>query len=360
VKNVLVTGGAGFIGSNFVRASLESNPAVKVINLDALTYAGNKENLSDWEGSDRYKFFKGNINDASLIDNLFQDLSIDTVVNFAAETHVDRSIDSAFPFMETNAMGTLCLLECARRAWLGKRPATREKVHFHHISTDEVYGSLNAEDPPFSETTPYRPNSPYAASKAASDHLVRAYANTHGLPITISNCSNNYGAYQYPEKLIPLIILNAIEGRPLPIYGDGLQIRDWLHVEDHCRAIAAILDSGISGETYNVGGDVQITNLDLVKKICAILDEVHPNTTFGPYASLIQFVEDRPGHDRRYAMDNGKIKASVGWAPTFSFDEGIKITVSWYLENMNWVNAIRTKPDFQNWVSKNYGLRGQK
>lgn len=360
MKNLLITGGAGFIGSNFVRYILRADPNITLINLDALTYAGNKKSLADVESSNRYKFVEGSINDAPLVENLLQEFAIDTIVHFAAETHVDRSIDSAFPFMETNGMGTLCLLECARSSWLEKKSTPRENVRFHHISTDEVYGSLSPEDPPFTESTPYHPNSPYAASKAASDHLVRAYAHTYALPVTISNCSNNYGPYQYPEKLIPLIILNAVEGRPLPIYGDGLQKRDWLHVEDHCKAIALILDSGIPGETYNVGGNVQITNLDLVRKICAILDELQPNPSFGSHASLIQFVEDRLGHDRRYAMDSRKIKASLGWAPTFSLDEGLKSTVVWYLENMDWVNAIRTKPDFQNWLNKNYELRGQK
>jgi dTDP-glucose 4,6-dehydratase len=356
MKNLLVTGGAGFIGSNFVRNTMESHQNINVINLDALTYAGNKENLIDVEASDRYKFVEGSINDSKLVEKLIQDFSIDTIVHFAAETHVDRSIDSAFPFMETNAMGTLCLLECACRAWL-KGPKPRQDVRFHHVSTDEVYGSLGAQDPPFNENTLYRPNSPYAASKAASDHVVRAYAHTYGLPITISNCSNNYGPYQYPEKLIPLVILNALDGKPLPIYGDGLQIRDWLHVEDHCKAIEAILTSGAPGETYNVGGNVQISNLAVVEKICTILDDLHPSTSFGSYGSLIQFVQDRPGHDRRYAMDNKKITRSLGWTPSLSFAAGLKNTVAWYLENLDWVNAIRSKPDFKNWINRNYGSR---
>ncbi len=357
MKNILVTGGAGFIGSNFIRFILDTNPAVNVTNLDALTYAGNRENLSDCESSNRYSFVHGSINDASLVETILKDAHIDTIMHFAAESHVDRSINSAFPFMQTNAMGTLCLLESAYRVWLGKKSNSRAEFRFHHVSTDEVYGSLGPEDPPFTETTPYSPNSPYAASKAASDHLVRAYAHTYGLPVTISNCSNNYGPYQHPEKLIPLVLFSATNGRPLPIYGNGLQVRDWLHVQDHCKAIASILELGVPGETYNVGGDIQTTNLELVRKICAVLDEIKPAANSVSYTSLIEFVPDRPGHDRRYAMDIRKIKDSIGWAPSFSFAEGLRSTISWYLENVAWVERIRAKPDFQNWMEKNYGSR---
>ncbi len=344
MKNALVTGGAGFIGSNFVRHMLAARPDLKIVTLDALTYAGSLENLSGLLNPDNHVFVEGDIGNGELISPLLREHAIDTIVHFAAETHVDRSIHSPAIFMQTNAMGTLTLLEAAR---------AEGNVRFHHISTDEVYGSLGPKDPPFIEQTPYSPNSPYAASKAASDHLVRAYAQTYGLSITISNCSNNYGPYQYPEKLLPLTILNAIQGKPIPVYGDGLQVRDWLHVADHCEAIELILEKGKVGETYNIGGNVQPTNLQIVEQICAVLDKKKPAAK--PHKSLIEFVADRPGHDRRYAMDATKIRKELGWQPAHSLTDGLQETVNWYIDNMDWVEKIQKKENYQEWVAAHYG-----
>ncbi len=356
MRNVLVTGGAGFIGSNFVRYLLRADPNVRIVNLDALTYAGSLENLKELPDPDRHTFAQGNINDGDLVRRLMREHEIDTVVHFAAESHVDRSILGPAPFVQTNVMGTFTLLEAARTVWLEEGRADGP-VRFHHVSTDEVYGTLAPDDPPFSETTPYAPRSPYSASKAASDHLVRAYHHTYGLPITITNCSNNYGPYQFPEKLIPLMILNALDGRPLPVYGDGQQIRDWLYVEDHCEAIHRVLTDGRVGETYNIGGDNQPTNLSIVKRICAILDELRPDSPYRPHEQLITFVKDRPGHDRRYAMDIRKIRTELGWQPRQSLESGLVATVRWYLEHPEWVKAIRKQQDYHRWLEQNYAQR---
>lgn len=358
MQNVLVTGGAGFIGSNFIRYLLKTAKDVHVVNLDALTYAGSPENLKDLPDSGRHTFIHGNVCDRDLVNGLFSDYRIDTVVHFAAESHVDRSIMDPEPFIQTNVVGTYILLEAARRSWLVDKALSLEQARFHHISTDEVFGSLSPDEPAFTERTNYAPNSPYAASKAASDHLVRAYNHTFRLPVTISNCSNNYGPYQFPEKLIPLMILNAFEGIPLPVYGDGKQIRDWLYVEDHCEAICKILDVGVPGETYNIGGNNQPTNLGIVHTICEIMDEVAPDSPYVPHTSLIQHVTDRPGHDRRYAMDISKISNEMGWHPRHSLTDGLVKTVEWYLNNQQWTEAMRQQKDYQGWLEKNYTRRG--
>ena len=358
MRNVLVTGGAGFIGSNFVRYLLDAEPEVFIVNLDALTYAGSRENLRDLPDPSRHSFIEGDICDRPLVLDLLGRHQIDTVVHFAAETHVDRSILGPEQFIQTNVHGTFSLLESVRQYWVGEKSFSSEDVRFHHISTDEVFGSLRPGEPPFSEITPYAPNSPYAASKAASDHLVRAYQHTYGLPVTITNCSNNYGPYQFPEKLIPLMVMNSLDGQPLPIYGDGGQIRDWLYVEDHCEAILAVLRRGRSGETYNIGGDNQPTNLTVVRTLCEVLDELLPQSKHLPHASLIKFVTDRPGHDRRYAMDTTKIKAQLGWRPSQSLESGLMKTVKWYLDHPAWVEAIRRHTDYQNWLARNYEKRG--
>ena len=329
MKNVLVTGGAGFIGSNFVRFLLNAEQDVHIINLDALTYAGSPENLEELPDSDRHSFVEGDICDRELVDGLLRQHKIETVVHFAAESHVDRSILGPKQFIETNVIGTFTLLEAVKAYWLEGQSIHRDQVRFHHVSTDEVYGSLALDNPPFSESTPYAPNSPYAASKAASDHLVRSYYHTYGLPITISNCSNNYGPYQFPEKLIPLMILNAVEGKPLPIYGDGKQIRDWLYVEDHCEAIWMILQHGKPGETYNIGGGNQPTNLEIVRQICKNLDACLPDSRSKPHEKLIQHVSDRLGHDR-------------------------------YLNYGEWISAIKEKKNFDHWIEENYGNRDKK
>lgn len=356
MRNVLITGGAGFIGSNFVRYLLQVDKKVKVVNLDALTYAGSLENLKSLPGEARHEFVRGDIGDRALVDERLRRHGIDTIVNFAAETHVDRSLVDAEPFLRTNVIGTYTLLEAARKFWLEEHALPLEEVRFHHISTDEVYGSLGLTDPAFSETTPYSPNSPYAASKASSDHLVRSFAHTYGLPATISNCSNNFGPYQYPEKLIPLMILNAQIGAPLPVYGDGQQIRDWLYVIDHCEAIHQILVKGTPGETYNIGGGSQSANLTIVETICDLLDELQPST-HTPRRHLIQYVEDRPGHDRRYAMDTSKMQRELGWQPRHSLAEGLRASVEWYLSNPEWVTAIRGQAGYQQWMEKNYSRR---
>ena len=358
MQNILVTGGAGFIGSNFVRYLLVADPSIKVINLDALRYSGSLENLKELPDQDRHTFIHGDICDRELVEDLLRVYRVDTLVHFAAESHVDRSILDPQPFIQTNIVGTYTLLEAARQVWLVEKSLPRNAVRFHHVSTDEVFGSLLPGGQAFSETTPYAPNSPYAASKASSDHLVRAYHHTYQLPVTITNCSNNYGPYMFPEKLIPLMIFNALDGKPLPVYGDGQQIRDWLYVEDHCEAIWNVLRKGKSGETYNIGGNNQPTNLTVVQTLCDILDEYRPDSPFVPHASLIQFVVDRPGHDRRYAMDITKIRNELGWQPKQSLDSGLRNTVEWYLMHPEWVAAIRKQSDYQTWLNRNYETRG--
>lgn len=357
MKHILITGGAGFIGSNFVRYLLRVEPQVHLVNLDALTYAGSLENLKDLPDPARHTFIHGDICDRSLVDSLLREHQVDTIIHFAAETHVDRSILGPAQFIQTNIIGTFTLLEAARQAWLEEKRLPLEAVRFHHVSTDEVFGTLEPGDPPFSETTPYSPRSPYSAAKASSDHLVRAYYHTYGLPVSISNCSNNYGPYQFPEKLIPLIVFNASQGKPLPVYGDGQQVRDWLHVEDHCEAIWAIATRGKTGETYNIGGNNQPPNLEVVRTICQILDELEPASPYCPHESLIRFVADRPGHDRRYAMDIRKIQADLGWQPRHTLQTGLLQTVQWYLEHPQWVEAVRKQADYQTWMDQNYGKR---
>jgi dTDP-glucose 4,6-dehydratase len=357
MHNVLVTGGAGFIGSNFVHFLLRVEPGVQIIDLDALTYAGSLENLKDLSEAGRHIFVRGDICDRRLVEDLLRRHKVDTIVHFAAESHVDRSILGPAPFINTNVVGTFSLLEAARQVWLAEAPPS-SGVRFHHVSTDEVFGSLAPKDPPFSENTPYAPNSPYAASKAASDHLLRSYGHTYGLPYTITNCSNNYGPYQFPEKLIPLAILNALRGKPLPVYGDGLQVRDWLYVEDHCAAIHLVLQAGRAGETYNIGGNNQPTNLDLVRQVCTILDELLPESPHRPHAELIQMVADRPGHDRRYAMDTTKIRAELGWQTSYDLKDGLRATVEWYLSHQDWAEAVTQQRDFNRWMGENYDKRG--
>jgi dTDP-glucose 4,6-dehydratase len=359
IKNILVTGGAGFIGSNFVRHMLQAEPQARLLTLDSLTYAGSLENLRDLPGQDRHKFVRGDICDGRRVLDLLRKHEIDTIVHFAAETHVDRSIFDAAPFIRTNVIGTFNLLEAARDYWIKQAALPPDGARFHHVSTDEVYGSLGPDDPAFSETTPYAPNSPYAASKAASDHLVRSYAHTYGLPVTISNCSNNYGPWQFPEKLIALMILNGRLGRPLPVYGDGQQIRDWLYVGDHCEAIHQILLHGTAGETYHIGGGNQPANLTIVETICDLLDEFLPSSSkdTDPRRALIQFVADRPGHDRRYAMDIAKIQRDLGWQPRQSLTDGLRLTVQWYLEHAEWCAAIQSGPAYRSWMERNYSQR---
>ena len=348
MKNILVTGGCGFIGSNFVRYLLkESDFKGRVVNVDKLTYAGNQDNLADIETDfqDQYVFIKADICDGAKIDEIFDDYSIDTVCHFAAESHVDRSIVKPDAFIQTNIVGTFNLLESARSR-------QKQMVRFHHISTDEVYGSLGREGY-FTETTSYQPNSPYSASKASSDHLVRAYHKTYGLPITISNCSNNYGPYQFPEKLIPLIILNAIEGKSLPIYGDGRNVRDWLYVRDHCTAIWTVMKNGKTGETYNVGGDSEMENIAIVEIICDILDEKNRLNDNLTRRDLITFVDDRPGHDRRYAIDFTKLNRELNWSPEATLETGIRDTIQWYLNNRKWVDRVKSG-EYQNWIKTHY------
>ena len=345
MRKVLVTGGAGFIGSNFVRYLLNSDQDVEIVNLDALTYAGSLENLNDLPNPDRHQFVKGDVNDKELIAGLLSENAVDTIVHFAAETHVDRSIANADQFLETNVQGTLRLLQAAREYWLEGEKDSPNQVRFHHISTDEVYGSLSFDEPAWTERSPYAPNSPYAATKAASDHLVRAYGHTHGLPFTITTCSNNYGPHQYPEKLIPLVIANALKGEKLPIYGDGKNIRDWIFVRDHCRAIDFVLSRGVPGETYNIGGGNQPSNVEVVEMVCEILDRLKPDSPFCPHHQLIEFVSDRPGHDLRYALNAEKIKRKVGWKPTYGLEEGLTETVKWYLDHPHWLKKMVAKRD---------------
>ena len=333
----LVTGGAGFIGGNFVLDAVRRG--VKVVNLDALTYAGNLDTLASLEGNPAHVFVQGDIGDGALVARLLAEHRPSAVVNFAAESHVDRSIDGPAAFVQTNVVGTLALLEAARDYWRGLEGGAKDAFRFLHVSTDEVYGSLG-DTGKFTETTPFAPNSPYSASKAASDHLVRAFHHTYGLPVLTTNCSNNYGPYQFPEKLVPLIIQKAMAGDPLPVYGDGRNVRDWLFVTDHCTAIARVLEAGRVGETYNVGGDAERENIHVVKTICALLDARRPRADGQPRESQITFVKDRPGHDRRYAIDASKIQSELGWQPTVSFEQGIAATVDWYLANGGWVSRV--------------------
>ena len=351
MKNILVTGGSGFIGTNFIRYLLsETDFSGHIVNMDVLTYAGNPENLSGLDKSTdgRYTFEHADICDAEAVKTVFQNHKIDTVCHFAAESHVDRSIVAPDAFVRTNILGTFTLLEEARRH------QDRLK-RFHHVSTDEVYGSLGKEGF-FTETTPYDPSSPYSASKAASDHLVRAYHRTYNIPVTISNCSNNYGPYQFPEKLIPLMILNALAGKPLPVYGQGLNVRDWLFVRDHCRAVWTIMQNGRAGETYNIGGECELPNIKLVRTLCDIIDEMVPSGPKRPRSQLITFVNDRPGHDFRYAIDCSKLKTELLWRPMASFETGIRQTVQWYLDNPAWVQRVQSG-EYRAWMTQNYDQR---
>jgi dTDP-glucose 4,6-dehydratase len=351
---ILVTGGAGFIGSNFVLDWLAHGDE-RVVNLDALTYAGNLHNLEGLRGDPRHVFVQGDIGDRSLMDRLLGEHRPRAIVHFAAESHVDRSIHGPGEFMRTNVQGTFALLEAARGHWSALDDASKQSFRFLHVSTDEVYGSLSPDAPAFTERHPYEPNSPYSASKAASDHLVRAWHHTYGLPVLTTNCSNNYGPFHFPEKLIPLMIVNALAGKPLPVYGDGMQVRDWLYVRDHCSAIRTVLALGRIGETYNVGGWNEKPNIEIVKTVCALLDELKP-TTDGSYTRLITYVKDRPGHDRRYAIDARKIERELGWRPAETFESGIRKTVQWYLDNGPWVAGVQSG-GYRDWVAKNYAAR---
>ena len=354
---ILVTGGAGFIGSNFVLdwIATEGTP---VVNLDKLTYAGNPANLVSLGDDPRHVFVKGDVCDRALVARLLAEHRPWAIVHFAAESHVDRSIHGPAEFVQTNVIGTFSLLEEARAYWGTLAEPEKSRFRFFHVSTDEVYGSLGASDPPFTETTPYAPNSPYAASKAAADHLVRAYHQTYGLPTVTTNCSNNYGPYQFPEKLIPLTILNAAQGRPLPLYGDGRNVRDWLYVGDHCEATRRVLHKGRPGETYNIGGNSEKTNLEVVNAICSILDDIRPNALITHHSSLITHVRDRPGHDRRYAMNAGKIFAELQWEPRRTFENGLRETVEWYLDHADWVASVAGGA-YRDWIDLNYGERAR-
>jgi dTDP-glucose 4,6-dehydratase len=351
---ILVTGGAGFIGSNFVLHWLAKDSG-DVVNLDKLTYAGNPANLASVQSERRYKFVQGDICDRALVRDLLLSDRPRAILHFAAESHVDRSIHGPDDFIRTNVNGTFSLLEQARAYWSGMKEDEKSAFRFLHVSTDEVYGSLAPMDPAFSETTRYAPNSPYSASKAASDHLVRAYHHTYGLPVLTTNCSNNYGPFQFPEKLIPLVILHAVAGKPIPVYGDGQNVRDWLYVTDHCEAIARVLGRGRPGQTYNIGGRNEVKNLDVVNTICSLLDELRPSDPVVPHKQLIAFVKDRPGHDRRYAMDASKIEAELGWRPKETFETGIRKTIEWYLKNPAWIEAV-TSGSYRQWLATQYSM----
>ena len=355
-NTILVTGGAGFIGSNFILQRMRDDTSA-IVNLDKLTYAGNLRNLESIANDARYEFVQCDICDRALVRRVLEKHLPASIVHFAAESHVDRSIRGPDDFIRTNIDGTFALLEETRAYWSALPDREREQFRFLHVSTDEVYGSLGPDDPPFHETTPYAPNSPYAASKAASDHLVRAYHHTYGLPVLTTNCSNNYGRFQFPEKLIPLMILNARDGKPLPVYGDGKNVRDWLYVEDHCSAIATVLRSGRPGETYNIGGWNEKPNLEIVETICDLVDEMAPRSQ-GSRRSLITFVKDRPGHDRRYAMDAGKTERELGWRPAETFATGIRKTVRWYLENEAWVRDV-TSGSYRQWIAEHYSANAK-
>lgn len=350
---ILVTGGAGFIGSNFINEWL-GNHDEPVVNLDKLTYAGNLENLAALQGNKNHIFVQGDIGDSALVGELLQNHQPRAVLNFAAESHVDRSIDGPATFIQTNVVGTFCLLDAVRTYWTALEEPQRTKFRFLHVSTDEVYGTLSPDDPPFTERNNYEPTSPYAASKASSDHLVRAWHHTFGLPVLTTNCSNNYGPYHFPEKLIPLMIVNALAGSELPVYGDGLQVRDWLHVHDHCAAIRLVLEKGAPGETFNIGGWNEKTNIEIVNHICDLLDELHPKADGSSYREQITHVADRPGHDRRYAIDAAKIERVLGWRPAETFESGIRKTVEWYLANPQWVQNVKSKA-YRDWMAKQYG-----
>ena len=369
MASLLVTGGAGFIGANFVHYWLAHHAGDPLVVLDALTYAGNLESLAPVRSRPELTFVRGDIGDGGLVERLLREHQITTIVHFAAESHVDRSIEGPDAFIATNVLGTHALLKAARRVWLDDAAAT-SGVRFHHVSTDEVYGSLESEDPPFRENTPYAPNSPYAASKAASDHLVRAYHHTYGLPVTTSNCSNNYGPFQFPEKLIPLMLVNALEGKPLPIYGDGLNVRDWLYVEDHCRAVEQVLRRGRVGETYNIGGRNEWRNVDIVQLICRLVDEAVatspdvarrfprcPASAGQSTASLITFVKDRPGHDRRYAIDSARAEQELEFVPAESFETGIRRTIDWYLTHETWWRGVMDG-SYRDWIMRQYRAAG--
>jgi len=350
---ILVTGGAGFIGSNFVMDWLANSSAEGIVNLDKLTYAGNVANFESLKGNERHIFVHGDIGDQLLVKKLLAEHHPRAIINFAAESHVDRSIHGPIDFIQTNIVGTFNLLECARDYWNTLDSSEKAGFRFHHVSTDEVYGSLSLTAPAFTEKNPYEPNSPYSASKAASDHLVRAWFHTYGFPVVTTNCSNNYGPYHFPEKLIPLVILNALDSKPLPIYGDGQQIRDWLYVGDHCSAIREVLARGRLGETYNIGGWNEKANLDVVKTICLILDQLKPRADGNSYANQITFVKDRPGHDRRYAIDASKVECEFGWKPAETFESGIRKTIQWYLDNPKWVEGV-VSGSYRDWLQKQY------
>jgi dTDP-glucose 4,6-dehydratase len=350
---ILVTGGAGFIGSNFVLDWVAAT-GEPVVNLDVLTYAGNRENLRALDGDARQVFVQGDIGDFDLVAKLLAEHRPAAIVNFAAESHVDRSIHGPEDFIQTNIVGSFRLLEAVRAYWNGLAGEAKSNFRFLHVSTDEVYGSLGKSDAPFAETHRYEPNSPYSASKAASDHLVRAYHHTYGLPVLTTNCSNNYGPFHFPEKLIPLMIVNALAGKPLPVYGDGMQIRDWLYVKDHCSAIRRVLEAGRVGETYNIGGWNEMPNIEIVQTVCALLDELRPQPDGKPYQAQITYVKDRPGHDRRYAIDARKIERELGWKPAETFETGIRKTVQWYLDNPDWVAHVQSGT-YRDWIGKQYG-----
>jgi len=353
-ETILVTGGAGFIGTNFVLDYLSASENSRVVNLDKLTYAGNLSSLTEYGSNPRHIFVKGDIADRQLLAKLLDDYQPSAVINFAAESHVDRSIHAPSEFVQTNVVGTFNLLESVRSYWNGLGCDAKKDFRFLHVSTDEVYGSLEMDDAAFTEEHQYAPNSPYSASKASSDHMVRAYHHTYGLPVLTTNCSNNYGPLQFPEKLIPLIILNALVGKKIPIYGDGKNVRDWLYVSDHCAAIRAVLDRGRLGEVYNIGGNYEKNNLEIVHTVCQILDELVPDSLHKPHHNLIEFVTDRPGHDRRYAIDPTKIATEIEWTPVETFESGIRKTVTWYLDNQSWVERIASG-EYQRWVDEHYG-----
>ncbi len=350
-RRILVTGGAGFIGSNFVHHWCNSYPGDRVVVLDALTYAGNQQNLASLTGNSDLQFVQGDICDRTLVDRVLDSENIDTVAHFAAESHVDRSIIGPGAFVQTNVVGTFTLLEAFRQRWNQRKQPQGDR--FLHVSTDEVYGSLDRDDPAFTETTPYTPNSPYSASKAGSDHLARAYFHTYGMPTMITNCSNNYGPYHFPEKLIPLMCINILLGKPLPVYGDGQNIRDWLYVEDHCRALDVVIHRGEPGETYNVGGNNEVKNIDLVEQLCKLMDELAPNIPVRPSRNLITFVKDRAGHDRRYAIDASKIKRELGWSPQETVEGGLRRTVEWYLANQDWWQPLLSE-EYKNYYDRVY------
>ena len=351
-RSIVITGGAGFIGSNFVHHWCENYPEDRVIVLDALTYAGNLHNLGTLKDRKNFRFLQGDICDRALVDELFASENIDTVAHFAAESHVDRSILGPGAFVQTNVVGTFTLLESFRQHWLSNHQP--DNYRFLHVSTDEVYGSLGVDDPAFTETTPYAPNSPYSASKAGSDHLARAYFHTYGMPTIITNCSNNYGSYHFPEKLIPLMCINILLGKPLPVYGDGQNVRDWLYVRDHCQALDTVIHKGKAGETYNIGGNNEVKNIDLVRMLCDLMDELAPDLPVKPAQNLITFVRDRPGHDRRYAIDATKIRTELGWQPQETVEGGLRKTIQWYLDHRDWWQPLLSK-EYQEYYGKVYG-----